>query len=95
MQLRFPLLPGIGNDVSLIQGQLNYQSIGAAERKNRGLTRAPVEGEEREPGWRLLDPERDNIEQPQRGVDYMSSYPEYDMTVLYYWRSTYWRRFSS
>ena len=95
MQLRFPQMPGMGNDVSLDQGQRNYQEFGAAERKNRGLTREPVEGEEREDGWRPLDPIRDNIEQPRRGVDYMNSYPESDTTVWYYWRATYWRRLSS
>ncbi len=94
-QLRFPLMPGVGNAVSLLQGQRNYQQIGAAERKNAGLTRAPLDGEERDEQWRPLDPQRDNIEQPQRGIDYMSSYPEADTTVLYYWRATYWRKFSS
>jgi hypothetical protein len=95
MQLRFPLTTGMGNDVSLHRGQLNYQEFGAAERKNRGVTRKPVDGEEREEGWRLLDLERDNIEEPRRGVDYMNSYPESDTTVLYYWRATYWRKLSS
>ncbi len=95
MQLRFPLLPGMGNDVSLYEGQRNFLDFGAAERKNRGLTRTPVDGEEREEGWRLLDLERDNIEEPRRGVDYLNSYPESDTTVLYYWRSTYWRKLSS
>jgi len=94
-QLRFPLMPGMGNDVSLIEAQQNYQKFGAAERKNIGLTRGPVDGEEVEPGWRPLDPARDNIEEPRRGVDYMSSYPESDTTVLYYWRSTYWRKLQS
>ncbi len=88
-------MPGVGNAVSLLQGQRNYQQIGAAERKNAGLTRAPLDGEERDEQWRPLDPQRDNIEQPQRGIDYMSSYPEADTTVLYYWRATYWRKFSS
>ncbi len=95
MQLRFPTMPGMGNDVSLYRGQLNYQEFGAAERKNRGVTRTPVEGEERETEWRLLDLKRDNVEEPQRGVDYMNSYPEADTTVLYYWRSTYWRKLNS
>jgi hypothetical protein len=91
-QLRFPLMPGSCNSVSLHQGQINYREFGAAERKNRGLTREPVEGEEREPGWRPLDLKLDNIEEPRRGIRYADSYPEQDTTVLYYWRATYWRK---
>jgi hypothetical protein len=91
-QLRFPLMPGICNRVSLYEGQRNYRDLGVAERGNLGLMRAPVEGEEREEGWRPLDLERDNVEEPRRGVDYAESYPEDDTTVLYYWRPTYWRK---
>lgn len=94
-QLRFPLMPSSGNSVSLVEGQKNYQAFGAAERRKIGLTRKAVEGEEVEEGWRPLDPERDNIEQPRRGVKYADSYPENDTTVLYYWRDSYWRRLSS
>jgi hypothetical protein len=94
-QLRFPEMPGGGNVVSLREAQQNYRACGAAQRRNRGATRAPVEGEPREAGWRPLDPARDNIEQPRRGVGYADSYPWPDTTVLYYWRRTYWRRFSS
>jgi hypothetical protein len=91
-QLRFPLMPGGCNAVSLYEGQLNYQELGVAVRRMRGLTRTPVEGEERERGWRPLDLARDNVEEPRRGVGYADSYPEHDTTVLYYWRDTYWRR---
>ena len=91
-QLRFPLMPASCNRVSLYDAQRNYRAFGAAERTNRGLTRRPVEGEEREPGWRPLDLALDNVEEPQRGVKYGDSYPESDTTVLYYWRNTYWRR---
>lgn len=91
-QLRFPLMPGGGNVVSLFEAQQNFRRHGASERRNRGLTRDPVDGESLEPGWRLLDPDRDNPEKPSRGVVYRDSYPWPDTTVLYYWRSTYWRR---
>jgi len=91
-QLRFPLMPGMCNSVTLFQAQKNYQDFGAAERKNQGLTRHPVEGEELEAGWRPLDLARDNVEEPQRGIKYENSYPEQDTTVLYYWRRTYWRK---
>jgi Cysteine-rich CPCC len=85
-------MPGLGNRVSLYEGQRNYQAFGAAERRNRGLTRTPVEGEERERDWRPLDLAQDNVERPGRGIDYADSYPEHDTTLLYYWRATYWRR---
>ena len=91
-QLRFPLMPASSNTVSLHEAQQNFQRFGAAERKNIGLTRGPVEGEEREEGWRPLDLKRDNVEEPRRGVKYADSYPEHDTTVLYYWRTTYWRK---
>ena len=95
LQLRFPQIPGSGNSVTLQQAQKNFAEFGAAERKNRGCTREPMPEEKRDAEWRPLDPERDNPEQPRRGVDYMESYPHQDMTVLYYWRATYWRKLDS
>jgi len=94
-QLRFPRMPGSANAVSLEGAQKNYESHGVAERKNQGMTRKPLEFEQREKGWRPLDAQRDNIEEPRRGVAYSDSYPLNDTTVLYYWRSTYWRRLAS
>ncbi len=91
-QLRFACMPGSSNRVSLHEAQLNYQAFGAAERRNQGLTRRPVEDEDLEAGWRPLDPHIDNIEEPRRGERYADSYPWRDPTVLYYWRGTYWRR---
>lgn len=94
-QLRFPLMPGSSNHVSLQEGQRNFQSFGAAERRNRGTLRDAEGHEPLEPGWRPLDPARDNIELPRRGIGYADSYPWPDTTVLYYWRETYWRRLAS
>ncbi|MGA7979112.1 MAG: CPCC family cysteine-rich protein [Chromatiaceae bacterium] len=91
-QLRFPLMPGSSNRVSLCDAQQNFQDYGASERRNLGTTRKPVEGEEIEDGWRQLDLAVDNVEHPKRGERYADSYPLSDTTVLYYWRSTYWRR---
>jgi len=85
-------MTGIANTASLETAQRNYQSFRAAEKKNRGLTRAPIEGEDLEPGWRLLNLATDNVEQPRRGENYAETYPWRDTTVLYYWRATYWRR---
>ncbi len=88
-------MPGSSNTVSLAEAQQNYQDYGASERRNRDRTRMPVEGEGIDDNWRLLDPARDNIEQPARGISYADSYPWPDTTVLYYWRATYWRRLAS
>jgi hypothetical protein len=85
-------MPGSSNRVSLHEAQRNFIACGAAERVNEGRTRGPVEGEVLDPGWRPIDLEQDNVEQPTRGVRYADSYPWPDTTVLYYWRATYWRR---
>jgi len=92
VQLRFPMMPGGANTVSLQVAQQNYVDCGAAEQRNAGAGREPVDGELRENSWRPLDMVRDNVEQPQRGIKYAESYPDPDTTVLYYWRNTYWRR---
>lgn len=94
-QLRFPYLPGSANHVSLDEGQHNFADIGVAERRNRGAGRTALDTEARDRDWRPLDPGRDNPEEPQRGIEYGDSYPLSDTTVLYYWRSTYWRRLAS
>ena len=91
-QLRFPLMPGSSNTVSLLEAQENYRTYGASELRSRGTTRAPDGGEGQDPGWRPLEPTRDNCEQPARGTSYAESYPWPDTTVLYYWRDSYWRR---
>jgi hypothetical protein len=91
-QLRFPLMPGSSNMVSLEEAQRNFRKYGASERRNIGQTREPLEEETIDRGWRLLDVGSDNVEHPVRGNSYGDSYPWPDTTVLYYWRSTYWRR---
>src|SRR3989344_8024964 len=94
-QLRFPRLPGSANHVSLGDAQHNFADFGTAERRYRGEGREPLDIEARDRGWRARDPTRDNIEEPQRGIEYGDSYPLADTTVLYYWRETYWRRLAS
>ena len=87
-------MPNIANHVSLFEAQLNYILCGAAEKKNAGRGRPACDAENCEQGWRLLDAGIDNIEEPMRGIDYADSYPIYDLTVLYYWRESYWRQFN-
>ena len=91
-QLRFPLMPGGANTVSLADAQRNFVQCGAAEKRNTGLTREPLDYEVRDEEWRMLDRDRDNIEEPQRGISYGDTHPISDPTVLYYWRANYWRR---
>ncbi|OOG28562.1 hydrolase [Thioalkalivibrio denitrificans] len=93
VQLRFPLMPGGPNSVSLEQAQHNFAEFGAAERRHAGMGRRPL-GEHRDSAWRPVDPDRDNVEEPARGINYADSYPTRDTTVLYYWSDHYWRRVS-
>lgn len=94
-QLRFPRMTGVSNGVCLLQAQLNYQKYGVAEVKNRGRGREAFSSEGLDEGWRPIDPEKDNLEEPRRGEDYESTYPWGNTTVLYYWRPTYWRKLAS
>ena len=95
VQLRFPLMPGAANAVSLCQGQRNFLRFGVCDRRYAGPGRRAEYGAALDRSWRPLDLERDNPETPRRGVAYADSYPESDTTVLYYWRANYWRRLSS
>lgn len=94
-QLRFATMPGGANSVSLDEAQRNYLEFGVAQRSRLFEARSPVTGDERDPQWRPLDAAQDNVEEPMRGIAYADSYPVDDTTVLYYWRPTYWRRFSA
>ncbi len=89
-QLRF-MRTGGANHVSLIEAQQNYAAFGACEQRVKPFVRPPQPNERRDPEWRPVDVETDNIEDPIPGFDYGRSYPK-DDTVLYYWRATYWRR---
>ncbi len=90
-QLRFPLMGGGANRPSLEEAQRNYQTLGAMEERFLPHVRPPDPGEPRDPGWRPIDPDADDAERPVRGVKYGRTYPD-DLTRLYYWRPTYWRR---
>ena len=89
-QLRFMRTRG-ANHVSLIEAQQNYASLGACEERVKPFVRLPQPEERRDPEWRPVDVEADNIEDPVPGFDYGRSYPK-DESVFYYWRATYWRR---
>lgn len=85
-------MPGASNTVSLEDAQHNYQQFGSAEKRNFNKATRPGKNLEKEESWRMLEPDKDNIEQPRSGIDYANSYPVMDTSVLYYWRDTYWRK---
>lgn len=94
-QLRFPLMAGAANHVSLMEAQQNYAMRGYTEARREHEVREPWGDEQRDIDWRMLDLARDNVEQPARGINYADSYPMEDTTVLYYWRKNYWRKMVS
>ncbi len=94
-QLRFVEMPGVANVTSLRSAQHNYVEYGASSLRSRGMGREPLDGDKREGDWRCIDVASDNLEHPMRGQKYADSYPASDPTVLYYWRSSYWRRYAS
>ena len=94
-QLRFVEMVGGVNDVSLVRAQQNYMEFGSCSRKKAAEAQQPLPGKGRDEGWRPVNTALDNPEAPRRGEDYSVSYPFHDTTVLYYWRPTYWRKYSS
>lgn len=89
-QLRWPSLADGPNGISLLEAQRNFAAIGACDAESVRKVRAPRPGEEREPGWRPITPERDDIES---GPDDPRNLPwPADPTELYWWRPTYFRR---
>ncbi len=77
--------------MSLIDGQRNFAKLGASEVRMVSHVRRPRPVDERDPEWRLINEQTDNIETLVRGIDYGQTYP-HDSTTLYYWRQTYWRK---
>ncbi len=90
-QLRFADTAGGANAVSLLDGQRTYATIGACEARLIAHVRQPTAVDQRDTGWRPLDPARDKIEDVRTVTNAAQTYPE-DPTTLYYWRDTYWRR---
>lgn len=90
-QLRFPRMGGGANKVSLIEGQRNFDKFGAGELRFLSNVRKPRPEDKRDSEWKPIDANKDNIEDPVSGTEYGETYPS-DLTVLYYWRRTYWRR---
>ena len=79
-QLRFPTMGGA--NAPLVECQREH----ADPRESERAATSPEElGYTQDPEWRPIDPGRDDIEQPLRGVEYGSTY-SVDSTEYYYWR---------
>jgi hypothetical protein len=88
VQLRWPDWVGGANSPSLIDAQHAYRSLGAMEARFTGRVRPAAADEPIDEGWRPIDPEVDSFE--QRGQRDRPA-PD-DLTLLYWWRPSFWRR---
>jgi hypothetical protein len=88
-QLRWPTLAAGPNGISLIQAQRNFVELGACHAESIAQVRKPKPGEEREPGWRPIDPALDDFES---GPDDPRNLPWPAAEHLYWWRPDYFRR---
>lgn len=87
--LRWPLTDEGPNAMPLVEAQRNYEAFGACHRDHRENVRRPRPWETRERGWRLLDPEVDDVE---RSLDDEAEVPwPENLEGLYWWRQTYYR----
>lgn len=88
VQLRWPDYPGGANKPSLIESQRNFAEFGAMEQRFRGNVRQPQPSEVLDEGWRPVDLDVDSFEERSAMG---APWPD-DLTVLYWWRPTFWRR---
>jgi hypothetical protein len=65
--------------------QRSFANDGVPHPGLKKYVRAPRAGDIREPAWRPIDESLDNTEEPVRGMNFGSTYPE-DGAALYYWR---------
>ena len=85
------MMGGGANKPSLIEAQECFGETGVSEVRFAKHVRQPLPTDVRDPQWRPIDVDRDNLEVPRHGVDYGRTYPK-DSTALYYWKDHYWRR---
>ena len=94
-QLRFPAMAGGANPVSLLSAQKNFEKFGACQEEHQSKVRPPGSGDLRDPAWRIINPYLDSMDEFIPWVGREANYPEGEMTALYYWRETYWRKRSA
>lgn len=83
MHLRFPSFGGLPNGISLLDAQTNFQVIGAKDTSALKGVRFPAPGDERDPDWRVLDSDVDEIADVP--VDFDGLAEPQDPASLYYW----------
>jgi hypothetical protein len=88
LQLRWPFYAGGANGISLADAQRNFLTLGVSDRRFSELVRAPGEGEVMDDGFRIVNVEIDEFEPT---CTQEVPWPE-DRSVLYWWRSNFWRR---
>jgi hypothetical protein len=79
MHLRYPYFSGAPNGAALADAQVNY-----------AMTGFPSKQYERDPDWRAIDRDVDDL--PQVPVDFDALEEPADPTTLYYWLPNYWTR---
>jgi hypothetical protein len=85
--LRYATIPDGPNHASLVDAQGNFATFGACELRLKKHVRAPTATDQRDPGWRPIDPKIDVLD-TSHDAGY-TPWPN-DMTKLYYWRADYW-----
>lgn len=80
-QLRFPLMSGGANPVSLIEAQENYFREGVSELRFRSNVRAAEASDVRESQWRRIDVRADKIEEPIKAT--MESDPKLSIELIW------------
>ncbi|WDN57574.1 hydrolase (plasmid) [Streptomyces clavuligerus] len=86
VQLRVPWSFG-ANAVCLMEAQANYRRYGAMEERFVTKVRPAAPNEPLDPGFRPVDLARDSFER----LGDTGPLPS-DLSVLYWWRPSYWRR---
>ncbi|WP_372339755.1 CPCC family cysteine-rich protein [Nocardiopsis sp. CC223A] len=87
VQLRWPLLDGCANKVSLVCAQGNFISFGASDVRFLEVVSRGGASWDLDDSWRPIDFSVDNFENT---LEESSEWPR-DMTVLYWWTDFYWR----
>ncbi len=85
-QLRFPHLADATNVMSLVDAQRSYARCGAVDERFAADVRKPSAAEPLDPGFRPIS-EADSFE-----TEPSDEGGPADLTELYYWRPTFWRR---
>ena len=92
VQLAFPDLSGGANKCSLIEGQRNFDTLGACEERVKGYVRPAKGSDLRDSDWRPLNMECDQFLKWDNRDDHQLWQKAKDRAhlCLYYWLPDYW-----